>query len=213
MIRPRFPSCRASRAERAHALAGDEIVREPIATFDHAITLPAPPRDVWPWLAQMGAGRGGWYSWDFVDNGGHPSASTILPEHRSIAPGDVLPAVPGAADAFVVAVVDPPNALVITSAVGTTPPAVSWSFVLQPLPDERTRLLVRVRAGAAWRDLARHSGMEGALTPIDHAYRVLARLPLPMLRAVAGFGHGVMEKRMLRGIRRRVEATAASSRG
>jgi len=160
----------------------------------------------------MGAGRGGWYSWDFVDNGGNPSASTILPDYQSISPGDVLPSVPGAADAFVVAAVEPPRTLVLTSAVGPTPPAVSWSFALQPLAADRTRLLVRVRAGAAWRDLARHAGVPGALTPIDYVYRALARLPLPLLRTAAGFGHSVMEKRMLRGIRRRVQSAVDGSR-
>jgi hypothetical protein len=208
----RVPSCRASRAERAHPLPGDEIVREPITIFDHAITLDAPPEDVWPWLAQMGAGRGGWYSWDFIDNAGNPSASAILPMYQSLAPGDVLPAVPGAADAFVVAAVDPPKALVLTSAAGPAPPAVSWSFALRPLAGGRTRLLARVRAGAEWRDAARQAGTPGALSPIDYVYRVLARLPPPLLRVAAGFGHGVMEKRMLRGIRRRVLSAAAGSR-
>jgi hypothetical protein len=159
----------------------------------------------------MGAGRGGWYSWDFIDNGGNPSAWTILPECQRIACGDVLPAVPGATDAFVVAAVEPPKALVLTSERGPKP-AVSWSFVLHPLADDRTRLLVRVRAGAAWRDVARRAGKTGALTPIDYVYRALARLPLPLLRAAAGFGHGLMEKRMLRGIRRRVLSAGAGSR-
>jgi hypothetical protein len=159
----------------------------------------------------MGAGRGGWYSWDFIDNGGDPSAATILPDFQQLACGDVLPAVPGATDAFVVAAVHPHEALVLTSEAGPKP-AVSWSFVLHPLADERTRLLVRVRAGDAWRGVARHAGRTGALTPIDLVYRVLARLPLPLLRAAAGFGHGVMEKRMLRGIRRRVHAAARGSR-
>ena len=203
-------TCRASRAERAKPLLGDELVAEPMAVFDHAITLDAPPRDVWPWLAQMGAGRGGWYSWDFIDNGGAPSAVAILPQWQRIACGDVLPAVPGATDAFVVTAVHPPKSLVLASEAGPKP-AVTWSFALHPLGDQRTRMLVRVRAGAAWRDVARHAGKTGSLTPIDRVYRVLARLPLPLLRAAAGFGHGVMEKRMLRGIRRRVRSKATGS--
>jgi hypothetical protein len=159
----------------------------------------------------MGAGRGGWYSWDSIDNGGAPSARTILAEHQRIACGDVFPAVPGATDAFVVAAVDPPKTLVLVADAGPTP-AVSWSFTLHPVAAERTRLLVRVRAGRAWRDAARHAGEPGALTPIDYVYRVIAWLPSPLLRATAGFGHGVMEKRMLRGIRRRVLSARANSR-
>jgi hypothetical protein len=125
----------------------------------------------------------------------------------------VLPAVPGATDAFVVAAVDPPRSLVLTSAVGPRPSAVSWSFVLETLTDGLTRLLVRVRVGPAWRELARDAGTPGALLPIDYVYRGLARLPLPLLRAAGGFGHGVMEKRMLRGIRRRVLATVGGQQG
>lgn len=207
----RIASCRASRVERGRPLPGDEIVPHPFAIFDHAITLDGEPERVWPWLAQLGAGRGGWYSWDFVDNGGEPSAWTVLPKYQKIAQGDVLPAVPGATDAFVAVAVDPPRALVLTSAVGTSPPAVSWTFALEPLDGGRTRLLVRARAAPAWRDLARNAGTPGALLPIDYVYRVLARLPLPLVRAAAGFGHGVMEKRMLRGIRRRVLASPPAS--
>ena len=74
----------------------------------------ASPERVWPWLAQMGAGRAGWYAYDRVDNGGAPSAPRLMPECQDVAPGDILPAVPGATDVFVVAAVDPPRDLVLT---------------------------------------------------------------------------------------------------
>jgi proline iminopeptidase len=45
-----------------------------------AVTIEAPPEQVWPWLAQMGYDRAGWYSWDRLDNGGRPSADRIHPE-------------------------------------------------------------------------------------------------------------------------------------
>jgi hypothetical protein len=68
---------RASRAERRRALPGDSLVPDPMFTTTQAVTIGAPPERVWPWLAQMGAGRGGWYSWDRIDNGSHPSANSI----------------------------------------------------------------------------------------------------------------------------------------
>jgi hypothetical protein len=47
-------------------LPGDDLIQEPIGTLSHAITIRQPARDVWPWLAQMGAGsRAGWYSWQY----------------------------------------------------------------------------------------------------------------------------------------------------
>ena len=49
-----------------------------------ATTLPAPPETVWAWLVQMGGGRGGWYSWDWVDNKGVPSADRIVAEWQSL---------------------------------------------------------------------------------------------------------------------------------
>ncbi len=49
-------------AERAATLPGDGIVGDPSVVTDHAITIDAPPAAVWPWLVQMGWGRGGWYT-------------------------------------------------------------------------------------------------------------------------------------------------------
>ena len=57
----------------------------------------------------MGSGRAGWYSWDAIDNGGRPSSTSIVPALQTVIPGDIMPAVPGAQDAFVVATVDPPG--------------------------------------------------------------------------------------------------------
>jgi hypothetical protein len=55
----------------------------------------------------MGGGRAGWYSYDWIDNGGHPSAESIQPEYQQIVTGDIMPATPGATSAFRVAMVDP----------------------------------------------------------------------------------------------------------
>jgi hypothetical protein len=96
-------TCIATTVEKRRPLRVDSLVPESIFTSTHAITIDAPPERVWPWIAQMGAGRAGWYSWDAIDNGGAPSAATILPNLQTVVAGDVMPAVPGAADAFVVA--------------------------------------------------------------------------------------------------------------
>ena len=93
-------SVRASRLERTRALPGDELIRDPIASLTHAITIQRPPHGVWPWLVQMGADRAGWYSYDFIDNGRRPSADRIVPALQTVAVGDLFPAVPGATDGF-----------------------------------------------------------------------------------------------------------------
>jgi hypothetical protein len=57
-------STRASADERTRALPGDELTDKPIGSVTQAITIAGTPDDGWPWLAQMGCGRAGWYSYD-----------------------------------------------------------------------------------------------------------------------------------------------------
>ena len=87
---------RATHLERARALPGDELIPEPVGTLTHAVTVRRPAREVWPWLAQMGAGnRAGWHSYDIIDNGRRRSAARIVEELQHIAVGTLFPAVPG----------------------------------------------------------------------------------------------------------------------
>ncbi|WP_350277861.1 hypothetical protein [Kribbella sp. HUAS MG21] len=82
-------------AERRMRLPGDDIVAEPKVQTDHAVTVDAPPSAVWPWLVQMGWGRGGWYTARWVDrllfpaNG--PSADRIVQELQDIDVGAFIP--------------------------------------------------------------------------------------------------------------------------
>src|SRR6266571_6381870 len=55
-----------------------------------AVRIDAPPDQVWPWLVQLGGDRGGWYSWDHLDNAGRPSAQRVHPEWQDIALGDYV---------------------------------------------------------------------------------------------------------------------------
>ena len=59
-------SIRANPGERTRKLPGDDLIANPIGSVTHAITIRSSSRDVWPWLVQMGAGRAGWYSYDFA---------------------------------------------------------------------------------------------------------------------------------------------------
>jgi hypothetical protein len=186
------------------------MISDPIFTSTHAITINAPPEKVWPWIAQMGSGRAGWYSWDAIDNGGRPSLTSIVPALQTVIRGDIMPAVPGAEDAFVVAAVDAPRDLVLTVPDGHGGNAVAWEHLLEPLDGGRTRLLVRGRASSHWLDLALRKPPAGHRRIfIERAYGVLARLPHPMLIGFAAIGHRIMEARHLRGIQRR--STAASA--
>lgn len=184
-----------------------------MASWTQAITIDAAPEHVWPWLAQLGAGRGGWYSYDFLDNGGRPSAESILPEFQTVEAGVVLPAVPGATDAFVIASVEPPRLLILTAPSDRDPPIVSWAFVLEPREGGTTRLVVRARAAEAWRELARSSTSPEGVLLVNRIYRLLGRLPRPLLVGAAAQGHAFMERRMLRGIERRAAHRSLSRPG
>ena len=153
--------CRATPAERAASLPGDELVAADVV-MDRGFSLAAAPGEVWPWLVQMGYGRAGWYSYDRVERllgagdfaeGG--SAISVLPQFQKLAIGD---SVPLSADGGLTAVVvDPPRALVLQMAMNllTGAPARdddrvvldwTWVFVLVPVGASTCRLLARVRA-------------------------------------------------------------------
>jgi len=120
--------------------------------------LPAPPERVWPWLAQMGCDRGGWYSWDWLDNNGKPSADRIVPEWQSLEAGRQLK---GPANWWTVVVAEPNRTLVLRSSYWLPPGHSSdprsgplpraylegiWGFHLRPASGGRTRLVIRTRS-------------------------------------------------------------------
>jgi hypothetical protein len=168
----------STRAERARALPGDDLVRAPQVVTDHAITIDAPSSRVRPWLVQMGWGRGGWYTarWVdrmlFPDNG--PSADAIVPEWRQLNVGDFVPdGRPETQCGFVVERIDRERALVLHSTShipvrwrARTQLDWSWAFVLDPVDDgTKTRFAFRSRWRAApwWLTL----GGRLALVPAD----------------------------------------------
>jgi hypothetical protein len=175
----------ATPAERAKTLAGDDLIPQPIGTVNHAITIHRSPHEVWPWLVQMGSGRAGWYAYDFIDNGRHPSAERLLPEYKDISVGSVLPAIPGAKDVFVVAECEPDRSLVLSWRLPDGRYQTTWAFVLeQPQPDQ-TRLIVRGRIASGYRPYG-----------LPQWAAILLGRP----------AHFVMQRKQLLGIRRRTEA-------
>ncbi len=153
VLRPWHLGWGAAEEERTARLPGDDLVREPDLTATRAVTVRASPERVWPWLAQLGQGRGGLYSYDALENlvgCDMHSADHIVPEWQGVAVGDEVrlhPDVP-----LHVAVVESGRALVLSGGVpmGETPPPYdfSWAFVLRPSADGTTRLLVRERYGS-----------------------------------------------------------------
>lgn len=66
-VRRRSVRTGVSDAEAYGSLPGDEIIRHPMVEWTRGVTVRTTPERVWPWLAQMGYGRGGWYTPEWVD--------------------------------------------------------------------------------------------------------------------------------------------------
>jgi len=176
---------------------GDDLVPEPKLQATHAVTIQAPPSLVWPWLIQIGQGRGGFYSYDWIENMmglDIQNTDRILPEYQNLQVGDLIPL---AQEGFSipVAIIDTEKALVLHGDTrldesGEAPVmkpgdfmAVTWGFYLFAEPGETTRLVERFRAD--WND-----------APYNTIF----------YRAFLEPGAFVMERKMLLGIKERVEA-------
>jgi len=96
-LRPWMLRWGTTREEAGRALPGDELVARPRYQQTHAVTIQAPPARVWPWLAQLGQGRGGLYSYDWLENRfgcDLRSADRIRPEWQRLEAGDTVRLVP-----------------------------------------------------------------------------------------------------------------------
>ena len=173
--------------EAAGALPGDELLADPGVVTTRAVSIDAPPSAIWPWLAQMGPGRGGAYTYDWIENlaglGMH-SADQILPEFQDLRVGDAQ-RLGRRGPLLRVAVLEPERALVLRSDDGNW----VWAFVLAP-DGAGTRLISRNRIA-----------MPGA-----------PRLARSLYAYVMEPGSLIMERKMLLGIRQRAERLARDSR-
>jgi hypothetical protein len=161
LLRPWYRRWGATQAEAQATFPGDEYVPHPKSEITLAITIRAPVEKVWPWFVQLGCRRGGWYSYDLLDNGGVPSAERILPEFQQLEVGDTLPAMPKGDFGFPVAILDPCRALTLGGTLDTKTGKTArpgdpgleayfsgdQTFAMQPLDGEGTRLIFRMRTG------------------------------------------------------------------
>ena len=135
----------ANDQEVVKALPGDGIVPQPELMSTRAITIQATPSAIWPWLVQMGQGRGGLYSYERLENlvgCDMHNANQIIPEFQQLAIGDKVRLVPEGRDLyFNVAVIEAGRAIILS---GDEPPT-TWAFILEPIDSQTSRLLVRWR--------------------------------------------------------------------
>lgn len=168
----------ATEEEIAATMPGDDLLPRAQYRCTRAITISATPDEVWPWLVQVGYGRGGFYADDLLDNFARPSARDIIPQLQDLHVGQWLAWVPWPSErsAFVVDSFVAPEWLLWRS------PNRSWAWRLVPLDGGRTRLISRLNTVYEWS-------------------RPLV-LGTVLLMEVGDFA---MMRRMLRGIRKRAE--------
>lgn len=192
-FRPWFLRWGATDDEVKKALPGDELCPGAASVATRAITIHAPAEEVWPWIAQIGQDRGGFYSYSWLENlvGAQiHNASHLLPGRQDRAVGETVwmttPHHYGGRAFLRVAQVEPGRALVLVSPedyeeiarTGRVREGV-WVFILEPVDERTTRLLVRSRSG-----------------PSAGPDRFLVFDPI----------HFIMERKMMQGIRDRAEA-------
>jgi hypothetical protein len=136
--------------ESEEQLPGDDLIENADITATRAITIRASADQVWPWIAQLGQGRGGFYSYDFLENlvgCDIHSADRIVPEWQDVEVGDEVRFAP--AVGLAVASLEQGRSLVLRGGVpiGNTPAPYdsTWAFVVRDEPSKKTRLLVRER--------------------------------------------------------------------
>ena len=127
-------------------MPGDELIKKPTFNVTRAITIVARPEEIWPWIAQIGYGRAGFYSYDLLDNLGKPSANRIIPELQQIEVGTWIAMSGKVTDetAFRVMAFEPNSWMLWNKATST------WAWKLIPSDDESTRLIIRLKCQYRW---------------------------------------------------------------
>jgi hypothetical protein len=197
-LRPRTLSWGATDDEADRVLPGDELVPDAMYVTTRAVTIHAPAEAVFPWLVQLGQNRGGFYTYDVLENLFHldiHSADRIHPEWQELRPGaDYVSLDPQQTMKMTIVELEAPHAMVIRTGAPDEEPqppgdffkgeiAGTWAFIVKPLDPGTSRLIVRWRA--AWRPTA------------------AARLAAPALLEPV---HFIMERGMMLGIKKRAEA-------
>lgn len=145
-IRPCQPRWGAIDEEVARAMPGDEVVKRPTFNATRAVTVQARPEEIWPWLLQIGITRAGWYSYDWLDNLGRPSAGRILPQFQHVAVGDLIPLSPDGKQGIWVKAFEPNQWMLWWDKQGET----TWYWGLYPRDESQTRLITCVRMHYRW---------------------------------------------------------------
>jgi hypothetical protein len=132
--------------EVAGTLPGDDLVPDAQVVMDRGFDLPAPPEDVWPWLAQLGKNRAGWYlprRLERILPPGGRALRHVEPSLQHLAPGDVIDDWGGRNATFEIVAHDPPSTIVHRSQRGNA--RMSWVISVRALGERDSRVHLRFR--------------------------------------------------------------------
>ncbi|MCP4139601.1 MAG: hypothetical protein GY755_04820 [Chloroflexi bacterium] len=145
-IRPWQLHWGARNEEINRSIPGDDIVSNASFNATRAVTINAPPENIYPWIVQMGLSRAGWYSYDLLDNLARKSAESILPEFQKIEIGDLIPMSPDGKQGIWVKEFRENKWMLWWDKIGDT----SWVWEIYPDGNNRCRLVTRVRMKYRW---------------------------------------------------------------
>jgi hypothetical protein len=181
-VQPWFMRWGATDAEIAMALPGDSFIPPTTVVSTRAITIHAPAAQVWSWLVQLGQERGGFYSYDWLENlfaAQMHNADRIVPawQHPQVGDRIFMMANPPPVSMAEIVLIEPARVMVLKG---------GWTFFLQPVDEQTTRFIVRYASFPVKGNLA------GAL------------FYYPIFEPI----HFVMESGMMMGIKQRAEMAA-----
>jgi hypothetical protein len=189
----------ATPTEVTRVMPGDELLPDSAMTSTRAIDINASPEKVWPWLVQIGQGRGGFYSYDWLESLiglDIQNTDKIIPSLQNLKKGDLIPF--SKAGGVNVVEIKPQHLLVLAGTLiapegtkghvaGETMVGGTWVFMLEKKGEKTgmnaTRLIARSRVAK--------------FEPLWIS-KIFMRLLEP--------AHFIMERKMLKGIKERAEA-------
>jgi hypothetical protein len=131
----------ATKDEVRRTFLGDDVVTKPHLVATRAVTIHAPPSDVWKWIIQIGSARAGFYSLDWVDNAGVASSRDILPQFQKIETGYFIPFTPNQKNGMWVKDYTEYEHILWWDKKGNG----TWGWYLMPIENGMTRLITRLR--------------------------------------------------------------------
>ena len=141
VVRPWQLTWGSTKDEIHQSLLGDDIVKKPHFVGTRAVTIKAPPNEVWKWIIQIGSARAGWYSIDLIDNGNVPSSREILPEYQKIEFDYFIPFTPDQKNGMWVKDYNEPEHILWWDKKGNS----TWGWYLYKTESGETRLITRLR--------------------------------------------------------------------